>query len=94
MALLGATMQLQGEHAAADRLYAQAMRMFTLAGDASGTAHCHESLGVLAQARGDYRNAERHYRRAAGDTRRAPAPRTAAATKSAPAENSYAGPAG
>jgi tetratricopeptide (TPR) repeat protein len=63
---LGVLAQLQGDHAAAERRYLRAVKMFAEVGEPAGVARGYESLGVLAQALGDYRKAERRYREAAG----------------------------
>jgi tetratricopeptide (TPR) repeat protein len=62
---LGVLAQLQGDHAAAERRYLRAVKMFAEVGEPAGVARGYESLGVLAQALGDYRKAERRYREAA-----------------------------
>jgi tetratricopeptide (TPR) repeat protein len=70
---LGAIHQVRGEHGEAYRCYAGAVQMFALLGDYGGVARGQHSLGVLAQAQGDYRRAERHYRRSGAADRRAAA---------------------
>jgi tetratricopeptide (TPR) repeat protein len=70
---LGAIHQVRGEHGEAYRCYAGAVQMFALIGDYRGVARGQHSLGVLAQAQGDYRRAERHYKRSGAAERRAAA---------------------
>jgi tetratricopeptide (TPR) repeat protein len=70
---LGAIHQVRGEHGEAYRCYAGAVQMFALLGDYRGVARGQHSLGVLAQAQGDYRRAERHYKRSSAADRRAAA---------------------
>jgi Tetratricopeptide repeat len=60
---LGTIHQVRAELEEAQRCYATAVDTFATLGEHEGVARGQHSLGVLAQAQGDYRRAERHYRR-------------------------------
>ena len=75
---LGQIAQVRADHAEAERCYLQALDMFAAAGDRSGVSRSHYSLGVLAQAQGDYAAAELRYQLAA-ETAPADVPLSAAA---------------
>ena len=75
---LGQIAQVRADHAEAERCYLQALDMFVAAGDRSGVSRSHYSLGVLAQAQGDYAAAELRYQLAA-ETAPADVPLSAAA---------------
>jgi tetratricopeptide (TPR) repeat protein len=75
---LGQVAQVRADHAEAERCYLQALDMFVAAGDRSGVSRSHYSLGVLAQAQGDYAAAELRYQLAA-ETAPADVPLSAAA---------------
>jgi len=68
---LGTIHQVRGEFAAALRCYAGAVELSATLGDYRGVSRGQHSLGVLAQAQGDYRRAERHYKRSAAAERKA-----------------------
>ena len=68
---LGTIYQIRAEFGEAYRCYAGAVQMFALLGDFDGVSRGQHSLGVLAQAQGDYRRAERHYKRSSAAERRA-----------------------
>ena len=68
---LGTIYQVRAEFGEAYRCYAGAVQMFALLGDFDGVSRGQHSLGVLAQAQGDYRRAERHYKRSSAAERRA-----------------------
>jgi tetratricopeptide (TPR) repeat protein len=70
---LGAIYQVRREHDEAQRCYRAALEVFATLGDYSGVARGQHSLGVLAQAQGDYRQAERHYRRSSTAEKKAAA---------------------
>jgi tetratricopeptide (TPR) repeat protein len=78
---LGTIYQVRGEHEEAYRSYAGAVQMFAILGDYRGVARGQHSLGVLAQAQGDYRRAERHYRRSSAAEEKAPPRDTAAGSE-------------
>jgi tetratricopeptide (TPR) repeat protein len=83
---LGAIYQLRGEHHEAKRCFTESVELFTVLGDHRGIARGQHSLGVLAQAEGDYRRAERHYRRSgAAEKRAADSAATAAGAADGPA---------
>ncbi len=71
LAELGAIATVRRDHAAAAHWYCESATMCSALGDHQGVARAEHSLGVLAQAQGEYRKAERHYRRAAAAERRA-----------------------
>ena len=75
---LGQIAQVRADHAEAERCYLQALDMFAAAGDYSGVSRSHYSLGVLAQAQGDYAVAEVRYQLAT-ETGPGGVPRPAAA---------------
>jgi tetratricopeptide (TPR) repeat protein len=89
---LGAIYQARREHEEARRCYSAAVEVFTALGDHRGAARGHHSLGVLAQAQGDYRRAERHYRRSSIAEKKA-AGRTPAAGSEDDVRRSVAAPA-
>jgi tetratricopeptide (TPR) repeat protein len=68
---LGAIHQVRSDHDEAQRCYTAAIEIFAILGDYRGVARGQHSLGVLAQAAGDYRRAERHYRRSSAAESRA-----------------------
>jgi Tetratricopeptide repeat len=68
---LGAIFQISGNLSEAQRCYAASVELFTIHGDFAGVARSRHSLGVLAQAQGDYRRAERQYRRSAAAEKKA-----------------------
>jgi tetratricopeptide (TPR) repeat protein len=68
---LGAIFQVRGNHDDAQHCFAASAAMSALLRDYHGVARAQHSLGVLAQAQGDYRRAERHYRWANAAERRA-----------------------
>ena len=68
---LGTIYQVRAEFGEAYRCFAGAVQMFALLGDFDGVSRGQHSLGVLAQAQGDYRRAERHYKRSSAAERRA-----------------------
>jgi tetratricopeptide (TPR) repeat protein len=63
--------QIRGEYGDAYRCYAAAVQMYAILGDYRGVSRGQHSLGVLAQAEGDYRRAERHYKRSSAAERKA-----------------------
>jgi tetratricopeptide (TPR) repeat protein len=79
---LGTIYQVRREHDEARRCYSAALEMFATLGDYRGVARSQHSLGVLAQAQGDYRRAERHYRRSSTAEKRAAAQQQAAGSES------------
>jgi tetratricopeptide (TPR) repeat protein len=82
---LGAIHQVRGEHDEAYRCYGSAVQMFAILGEYRGVARGQHSLGVLAQAQGDYRRAERHYRRSsAAEEKARPAESEPQASPAAP----------
>jgi tetratricopeptide (TPR) repeat protein len=97
---LGTIFQVRGIHDDAQHCFAASAAMSADLRDYRGVARAQHSLGVLAQAQGDYRRAERHYRwanaaeiRAGG--RAAPAatePAQAAAADLTPVAPAAAGP--
>jgi tetratricopeptide (TPR) repeat protein len=68
---LGTIYQVRGEYGDAYRCYAGAVQMYAVLGDYRGVSRGQHSLGVLAQAEGDYRRAERHYKRSSAAERKA-----------------------
>jgi tetratricopeptide (TPR) repeat protein len=68
---LGTIASLLGDHAEATRRLTAAARMFAALGDNRGLAGTQHSLGALAQSVGDYRKAERWYRKSAAAHQRA-----------------------
>ncbi len=71
LAELGAIATVRRDHPAAVRWYTESAAMCSALADHDGVARAEHSLGVLAQAAGEYRKAERHYRRSAAAERRA-----------------------
>jgi tetratricopeptide (TPR) repeat protein len=78
---LGAIYQVRREHDEARRCYGAATEIFATVGDYRGVARGQHSLGVLAQAHGDYRRAERHYRRSSAAEKKAAARQQAAGSE-------------
>jgi tetratricopeptide (TPR) repeat protein len=73
---LGAIAQVREDYAEAERCYRHALDCYAAAGDLEGVSRCHHSLGVLAQAQGEYARAEFRYQQsaaAAGDQAGRPA---------------------
>ncbi len=69
--------------------------MFSVLGDYRGVARSHHSLGVLAQAQGEYHRAERHYRRSSAAEKKACADTTteeSADSAASASENAGANP--
>jgi hypothetical protein len=89
---LGTIAALRGDPAEAERQFAGAADMSAALGDDSGVARAQHSLGVLAQTQGEYRKAERWYRKSAAAGQRADAA-AGAATDQATAHPAQAGAA-
>jgi hypothetical protein len=70
---LGKIAQVRGDLDEAERLYQQALAMFSTAGDQHGVSRSYLSLSVIAQVQGDYEGAERLYERSGGSPPAMPA---------------------
>ncbi len=68
---LGAIYQVRGDHEEARRCFSASVETFSVLGDYRGVARGQHSLGVLAQAQGEYHRAERHYRRSSAAEKKA-----------------------
>jgi hypothetical protein len=67
---LGTIAALRGDPAEAERQFAAAADMSAALGDDTGIARAQHSLGVLAQTQGEYRKAERWYRKSTASGQR------------------------
>jgi tetratricopeptide (TPR) repeat protein len=81
---LGAVYLVRREFEEARRCYSAAVEMFAALGDYDRVARGQHSLGVLAQAQGDYRRAERYYLRSRAAEKKAAAQREAGESKGGP----------
>jgi tetratricopeptide (TPR) repeat protein len=90
---LGAVYLVRREFDEARRCYGDAVETFSTLGDYDRVARGQHSLGVLAQAEGDYRLAERHYRRSAAAEKKASRKLAAGAEREGESEPAAEGPA-